>query len=387
MLGYRFSLCAPSSGRALPPSIFQGQRLLDGLIQADLPRLLGKRFALVDLPAALLEDARLGRLPAANIVINLVGAVTDLEPDALALAIDRLRRQGYRIAVPDPVAAPAWLPVLGNVDVVVVDAPSLSVSSGLDLSARIVAAAPQASLMVCRVPSLEDFRFCYKLGASLFHGPFITAREDWSERHLEPSTLRVAQVIAALRRGAEVAELARMLKQDAALSVRLLRYINAAANGLQEQVSSIERALTLLGRDRLYRWLALLVCSAEEDGGEPSAALETALVRARFMESLAVSRSRAEQESLFLTGLLSLIDVVLQVPIDRALAPFTLAPEIEEALRDREGPNAPILSLAIACESADPDLIAAAAGVVGMDPAEATKIHLAALGWVIKLQQ
>ncbi|HRD32970.1 MAG TPA: HDOD domain-containing protein [Rhodocyclaceae bacterium] len=392
VVGYHFKLREGSRRKARSASRVTGHLLAEllvmNLVRSDIGHLLGHRLAFIDLPDSFLEHPALSALPPKNMVVMPTRTVREGAPtlEQLQAALAGLRRKGFRVAIPDPATDAYFRPLLPIADVVVLHAPALDVASGLKTSGLVVASAPQARLLVRGVPSLEDFRFCFKLGAHFFQGPFITRREDWSERNLGPNTLRIAQLIGRLRAGAEIQELAQLLKQDAALSVRMLRYINAAANGLQEQVSSIERALMLLGRDPLYRWLALLVCSSDDESGQNSAALENALVRARSMEILASGRPQPEQDALFLTGLLSLIDVVLQVPLERALGPLVLAPEIEEAIRDNDGPFASRLALAIACEAADPDAIESAAGQCGVAPREATAAHFEALSWVLEIQ-
>ncbi len=389
VVGYHFRLQAqrPPGNMDRRAAHAWAQMLVDRLAALDLTQILGNRMALIDVPDSFLASPALRALPAANLVIMPVALPHAGAPDAedLRNALEVLQKEGYRVALPDPVTAPQIAPSIALADVVVVRAPALDVGRGLQLSSTIAQAAPRARLLVRELPSLEEFRFSYKLGAALFQGPFITSREDWSERNLGPNTQRIANLIGRLRAGAEIRELAELLKQDGALSLRLLRYINAAANGLQEQVSSIERALTLLGREPLYRWLALLVCSSDGESGQ-AGAMENALVRARTMETLAGERPQAIRDALFLTGLLSLMDVVLQVPLEKALAPLALAPEITEAIRDQDGPYAAMLALAVACEQADVAAIEEASLRCGVSAEDATACHMAALSWAIGIQ-
>ncbi len=109
----------------------------------------------------------------------------------------------------------------------------------------------------------------------------------------------------------------------------------------------------------------LLIYSADKGTARSSALLESALVRARLMELLGEHRPERERDALFLVGLLSLVDVILQVPIEKAMASLGTAPEIEAAVVHREGPMAALLRVAIACEQGHGELesIAAAANV------------------------
>ena len=363
--------------------------LVNSLEHADIGKLLGVRAAFIEVPDSFLTHESIRKLPPANAVLIPVrladhGAPS---PDALAETIKHLRTQGYNIGIPDPVSEPSFAHLLPFANVVLVKAPNLDAEAALSLTAQLVEQAPQASLMVQDIPGLEDFNFCFKLGASLFQGPFITSREDWSDHHLGPNFSRLAMLAGKLRNQAETGEIVTLLKQDAALTVRLLRYINSAANGLPEHVSSIERALILLGRDKLYRWVMLLMCSTDAKEGRASAALESALVRARTMELTGSALSASEREALFLTGLLSLIDVVLQVPIERAMTSLGVTADIEAAIMREEGPYMPYLQLAKASEKADADAIRDAAERCGIAPEDAARHHMEALAWALEMQQ
>ncbi len=280
-------------------------------------------------------------------------------------------------------------PLLPQADMVIVRAPTLDAARGLQLTRLIADASPQARLLVRDLPSLEDFRFAYKMGASLFQGPFITGREDWSERDLGPNTLRIATLIGRLRSNGDAREIAALLKEDGALSLRLLRYVNSAANAQTKPIASIEHAFALLGEERLYRWLVLLACSTDGNSGRAAAALETALVRARMMELLAAEKSTTEREALFLLGLLSLADVIMQVPLDKALAPLALTTEVRAALQEGEGPLYPLLELAIACERGDlePERMQQAAERCAVSAEQASLSHMQALSWALEVQQ
>jgi EAL and modified HD-GYP domain-containing signal transduction protein len=288
--------------------------------------------------------------------------------------------------LPDPTVMTEFAHLLPLADFIIVQAQGLDARRGLRLSNIALEVAHNARLVVRELPSIEDFRFCYKLGATLFQGPFVTSREDWRERELPPNTARIGTLIARLRAEAGTHELADLLKQDAALSLRLLRYINSAANALPQPVSSIEHALTLLGREKLHRWLILLVCSAGTSGERGSAALETALIRGRMMELLGAEHPAAEREALFLVGLLSLVDVILQVPMEKALAPLALSPDIDAALRTNSGPLQPLLALAMACEGSDHHRLHEAAARCGISPEQASECHMQALSWAIQIQ-
>ena len=106
-----------------------------------------------------------------------------------------------------------------------------------------------------------------------------------------------------------------------------------------------------------------------------------------MLELLGTEKAPGQSESLFLVGLLSLADIVLQVPLAKAIAPLSLADEVRAALLDHSGPYRPFLDLTIACEQGfkEPERLQQAAERCGISPEEATDSHLAALQWAMEV--
>lgn len=363
--------------------------LVRSLVGANIAQLLGHRRAFLEVPDSFLGHPCLDELPAAQVVLIAAphheqGCVP---PETLRPVVEALKRRGFGFALPDPLVIREYGPLLTLADMIVVRAPALDARHGLQLTGLLSEGAPNAHLLVRDLPSLEDFRFAFKMGAALFQGPFITSREDWSEHELGPDALRIATLIGRLRQNAETRELAALLKEDGALSLRLLRYVNSAANALPTPVSSIEHALAMIGHERLHRWLVLLACSTDGRNARAASALETALIRARLMELLGHDCPQLKADALFLVGLLSLADVIMQVPLDKVLAPLALDPDIEAALRHGEGPLFPLLELAIACENGDTDpaRLHDLAEARGISAQQASDCHLKAMLWAIEL--
>ncbi|MDR1854810.1 MAG: HDOD domain-containing protein [Azoarcus sp.] len=363
--------------------------LVQNLLRANIAPLLGKRYAFIDIPDSFLDNECLTRLPTENafFIIRPLPGIDQPSADFLLTHVRALRERGYRVGIQDPIAVKAYSHLLSEIDLVCMQGPHVDIEQGMKLVRLILKLAPNAALLVRDLPGMEDFDFCFKIGATLFQGAFVTAREHWEARNLGPNFARITLLMNKLRQDAETRELVALLKQDAAITLRLLRYINSAANGLRENVSSIERALALLGRAPLQRWLALLLCAGDRKQARADAVLESALVRARTMELLAAMRPPAEREAMFLTGLLSLIDVILQQPMEHALQSLLIDEEIRDALLHDSGPYAAALNLARACEHMEVDRMVDYAAECGIDAEQASTWYMDALAWTLTLQK
>ena len=361
--------------------------LVRNLIKIDVGRLLGHRLAFFEVPDSFLEHEALTELPPENAVLTLV-ALPDPGGPTPAQVIEQvraLRARGYRFAVNAmaPEAPGAYL--LAEADFVIVRADQADPKRLRDFTEALARADSRRQWLARELPSHDEFRLCFNLCASYFQGPFITRREDWSGNSLGPNSARIADLLSRLRRDVDTREIAEVLKQDPALSLRLIRYINSASIGLREEITSIERALLQLGREKLYRWLSLLLYGADDRNPASSALLESALVRARMLELLGEEQPASTRDALFLVGLLSLVDAVLQVPMPVALAQLAASPEIEAAVARGEGDMAELLALAVACEGGDARAVNAAAERCGVSASDASEAHVQALAWALEV--
>ncbi|MDR2924957.1 MAG: HDOD domain-containing protein [Azoarcus sp.] len=393
IVGYQFQLqkTALSRIRVQNRRIFHlyTEILVRNLAQANIFPLLSQRSVFIEVPDSFLGHPCLKLLPAANTFFILKSIDDSSAPsqDELLAWTRELRKLGYRIGIPDPIAMPGYLHLLSEVSLVSLQASTLEIDKGKSLVAGILRKMPQAMILMRDLHSLEDFNFWHEIGATLFQGPFVVSREHWQKADLGSSVTHLAILMKKLQQDAETHEIVSLLKQDAAITLRLLRYINSAANGLRENVTSIEHAITLLGRAPLLRWLTLMLCSSNRNQPRASAVLETALVRARFMELISSSKPKTEREAIFLTGLLSLIDVILQQPIEHALETLSIGDDILFAILHSQGVYAATLALARACEGMDTGRIVSAAEACGIHPEQASACYMDALSWTLTLQQ
>jgi len=172
-----------------------------------------------------------------------------------------------------------------------------------------------------------------------------------------------------------------VLKKDPSLAFNLLRLINSAGFGLRQEITSLRQAVLLLGLKKLFRWAALLL-TATRASGAPSPLAHTAVVRGRLMELLALEIfSQEEADQAFVTGIFSLLDVMLGMPMEAALGLLNLPAAVVAALLRHEGTLGDLLTLAEACEMNDDAAFDRAAHNLRLTSPQINLAHLQALAW------
>ncbi len=156
--------------------------------------------------------------------------------------------------------------------------------------------------------------------------------------------------------------------------------------GLMNKIGGIEQALMVMGQDKLYRWLTLILFTGGQVQELDQAVLENALVRGRVAEQLAGRALFAKaRDEIFVAGLFSLLDVVMHMPMELVLKQVSLPADITDAIVSQRGPYAAYLALAIACEQDDQSSIEALAAQIGREVADINALHMDALLWAQQL--
>lgn len=363
--------------------------LIRNLASFQVGSLLGFRLAFVGLSSQSFDNPQLATLPCENTVLTIDAQDEGLEAiEVLRQRIENARQQGFRIGYREHPGAPnpAIIPLC---DFVLIATPALN---GLEIAdwvrqvRRLETTGPLA-LIATDIESSDDLYVCFRAGFDFFHGPFVSCRDNWHPPRGTIDRTHIAHVLSQLRRGDENSALAASVRQDPVITYKLLRYINSPLNALSNKITTIEQALLLLGRERFYRWLSLLLFDVQKAGYLDRMLTEQALVRANLMERLGIQLRKPEiaPDMLFLTGLFSLLEKLMSRPMPEILASVAMPQAVCDALLEGSGPLAPFLKLSIACENGQPEEIADCAQACGLDIGSVNQASLAALLWAAEI--
>lgn len=357
----------------------QDEALIRCLVDLDVNRLLEDKLAFVGISPALLDSPLLQKLPSKGVVLLVCPDQDKLEDNLLRCR--ELRSLGYQIALDDFEAKRGLGQFVTLASFIRVDVARFNAIELGKLVDRFVDK-PAPQLLAKNVETDDDFEACYKMRFHCFEGNYFTRLRPSMPPRVDSDRIRVLELLNKVKNQEEISQLEEGFKHDAMLSYKLLRYINAPINGFQQQIRSIAHALVILGYKQLYRWLTLLLFTSGRADPRSKALLQNALVRARMTELLGQSKlSPAEREGLFIVGIFSLLDVLLNVPMEQALEQLKLPDPVMAALARREGIYAPFLGLSVACEEADQEAIIKYAAACGLDANEVNTAQVKALVW------
>jgi len=313
------------------------------------------------------------------VVIELLESV-ECDYETLAAAT-RMVKAGYKLALDDYVPDAKMRPLLDLASIVKIDVlnrphPELrSVTTELRAS--------DARLLAERVETANVRNICADLGYELFQGYLFSKPEVLTRTDVSASHLAIMRLLNLLRDPYTTdTALDAAFQGDVALCYKLLRIVNAASLG-GRGITSIPHAVRMVGRDMLHRWLAVILVSSLGRRGDVSHELAlTSITRARMCELVTnSSTARRNADSAFIVGLLSLLDVLLEVPMAKILARLELSDDIRGALLERHGPFGTPLQLVEAYEKANWDKAKGLANENAVPDEMVPDLYLKSLNW------
>jgi EAL and modified HD-GYP domain-containing signal transduction protein len=379
--GYQL-LFRPGTGAAGPeldPTQAAARVLVESLCTLGLEGLTGGRYAFIALTRELLLGEYATLLPKEHTVIEVRAEGT---PDAkVVAACARLKAAGYRLALDNFVQTPGMAGLVALADLLKVDFRTTPPAERRALVSR--HAASEVRLVAAEVETPESFREAVALGYSYFQGFFFAKPAAVPAKATPEFRLTYLTLLQEVGKASvDFRAVAALISRDVTLSYKLLRYINSAFFGLRRTISTIPEALTLLGERELKRWASLLSLAALASRKPAELVVEAAL-RARFCEALADDIGLGpRREELFLLGLFSLLDALLDRPLPDLLKELPIPATVTAALLGERGPLRDVYECVRTYMQGDWDHLSARLDALGLGEEEVPRRYREALAWV-----
>jgi c-di-GMP-related signal transduction protein len=349
---------------------------LDSSMLMGLDVLCDGRRAFINCTREVLLKDYITLLPSNQTVVEVLESVP---PDDLVMAAcQRLKEAGYMIALDDFVADDPREPLTEMADILKVD---VQVTTPEQRAAMIKRYGPwRCRLLAEKVETREEFVAAGKAGFVYFQGYFFRKPEVLATHDIPANRINYLRMLqAASRPELDPRELENVIKGEASLCYRLLRYLNSAAFGFANEIHSIRHALSMLGEREVRRWVRL-VATLSAGQGKSTELVLSAMVRARFCELLSPKIQHGDSD-LFLLGLLSMMDVILEVPMSEVLDKVPLDQETKSVLLGGASRLRPLYQLMLARESGDWQNTAVLAGQLHMSESEVAESYWQAMQW------
>ncbi|PYV62436.1 MAG: diguanylate phosphodiesterase [Acidobacteria bacterium] len=352
------------------------RRTLDTSLQIGLEVLCDGRRGFVNCTRDVLLKDYMTLLPSTLAVAEVLESVP---PDDLVIAgLQRLKQAGYLIALDDFTINDPRTPLTEMADIIKVDVRATKMEDCIAIAKK---HGPwRCRLLAEKVETREEFAAVKAAGFIYFQGYFFRRPEVLHTKEIPANRLNQLRLLKAVsQQEMDVRELETIIKQEASVCYRLLRYLNSAAFGIQNEIHSIRHALTLLGEREVRRWVRL-VATLTAGEKKSSELLVSAMVRARFCELLSPKVPHGESD-LFLMGLLSVIDAILEIPMIRVVEAISVDHETKAVLLGAASKLRPLYDLMLARESGDWVATTACAKQLNLSEGDVAQAYWQAMQW------
>ena len=340
--------------------------------------LTGGKKAFINFTPRLIKQQIMTILPSQSLAVELTETF-EKDPEVLE-ACRQLKEKGYMVVLDDFVFYKNSDALLKVVDMVKVDFVATKEVERKSIAQRIKPLG--VSLLAEKVESYFDFKQAKELGYEYFQGYFFGRPEVFSGRDIPGYTVNYLNMLReASRSEIDFDKLEQIFRRDVALSFKILKFINSAFFGVRNKVSSVRQALVLLGRKEILKWVSLLALqNIAQD--KPDEVVVLSLIRARFGELLALKLGWTKRsDQAFLVGLFSLVDAMLDRPMDDILRELPLDDEIIVALLRGDNDLGRMNAMARHYEKAEWDKFAVLANELGIASKDVAELYRQSLVW------
>ncbi len=298
--------------------------------------------------AELLTETTLPQLPTNKLLIEI--PPTTQPSRALLFCLISLRQQGYRIVLDGFALQKHLFPLLKYANIIKVDMAQVPPNKLIGLIK--ILRRLNATLLAQNIDDFTVLKISKKLGFKLFQGSFISKPTAVNNNKISTKSAALLQLIQALQDPDVTPEAVEdLILMDPILSFKILRVINSAAYNLVNNVESLQQAVVMLGLDQIRSWSMIIMLSNQE--GKPEEWSRSLITRARMCELLAELTRDAKPQTAFMVGMLSQLDLLLEVRIEVILEQIPLADEVKQAILQKTGALGNILQAVVCFENGD----------------------------------
>ncbi|MDE2389775.1 MAG: HDOD domain-containing protein, partial [Betaproteobacteria bacterium] len=286
--------------------------IIDTYGQLGIENVIGKRRGFIKVDAKLLLNDAICMLPKKHVVLEILRSV-EVDDEIIQRCVF-LKQKGYQLALSNVTHQDTRFDrIMPFINVVKINIAALSHP---DLMALLKKLRRWPVLLLAeKVENLEIAKKCIALNFQMLQGFYFAKPEIISGKRIDPSKLSLLKLLLLVVKDSEASEIESELKYQPGLSYNLLRMVNSAANGMPSTINSIKRAIMIIGRKQLQRWVQILLYAAKQrEGGSSDALMQTATIRGKLLESIAIAdrpHDKNHQDRAFMVGVLSLLDTLL----------------------------------------------------------------------------
>lgn len=361
--------------------------LVNSFISIGIDEVANGRPCFVNFTENILMGPLTDYLDSTKIVIEILEDVPITKK--LINKVAELKEKGFKIALDDFVlddSVQIYDELFAYIDYIKVDFLSSPLLERMEIESKVKTKFPHIKLLAEKVETRNQFEVAKHSGYSLFQGYFFEQPQVIKSTDIPANTIQYFQILSLLRDDEpNIDTLAESIERDISLSLKLLKLINASTKRSKSKVRSIKQAILMLGLVELRRYIYLLAMRdlGNRDNNDIfNELMRRSLFRAKVCEKLAKLKYKDNFSEYFLVGLFSLIDSLLNRPLNLILQQLPFSEEIAETISGGTTDMSPYLNFSIALNNADWETVAKLGKQLELSKEAVMQIYNDANDWV-----
>lgn len=358
-------------------------QVIENINSFGLDNLTNNKIGFVNFPEKLINKNIATLLPKDKVVIEILENVNPTEE--VIRNLKNLKKQGYSLALDDVENEEDLKKFVEIVDVVKLD----FLLSSKESRKRIAKLCKQYNIKMLaeKIENIEALREAKELGCHYFQGYYYSKPSIFLGKDVKIKNSSIFPILIELvKEDSDLEKIENMIKRDAALTYKFLKFINSSYFNFIEEISSIKEAIMLIGKKELMKWLSILSV-LEISSNRNEEYTSNTVIRAKFCERIARIIGYKKKDDAFLVGLFSNLHLMMEKDVENVLKDLPINSNIKEALLGVESILRNILDLVLAYEKVEEDKIVKLCNLLGVDEGKLWDAYFYSLDWSKKIAQ
>ncbi len=384
IIGFELLFRSADIGQAVFDSYSQActDVILLALTSFGIHEVLGGKLGFINISFDVLLSDLFELLPKETTVLELLENI-QLD-DKVIERCRELKEMGFALALDDHIFDPTNSEIYYLADIIKIDI----LVTGIEALPDVVSQFRNypVKLLAEKVETMEQFQICSDLGFDLFQGYFFARPVVLNRKKIHVSGIALLKLLEQLSARASIETIEMTFKENPGLSYNLLKLVNSVSLGMREKIKTLRHAILSVGMTPLRRWTQLSLFAGHDSRGSNHPLLEMGAVRGRLMEILfkqldGRTVSAEQTEAAFMVGILSLLDVLFETPMEDIIANLNLNDAVTDALLNRKGILGKMLILAEKLEVTDFEAVTVLLAECGVSLDQLLNAQLEAFNW------
>jgi len=347
---YRDSLDNKFNGSS--PEKATSQVVLQNHILGDLSNVCLGKLAFINFDEfTILQNSPLLFNPK-SLVIELLETIQIT--DELVFYISQLHKKNYIVALDDYNFSDKWESIFPYISIIKVDIDKVPFSQIEELKNRLLSIKSKIKIVAKRIETQEQFKILKAMEIDYYQGYFFHEPEVKSAACVSPLKLNLIQLfLEVYKPNLDFNQLTQIISRDLTLVSGILKLVNGKSECGNIEITSIKQAITYLGTNKIKQYVAIISMSSLSSESAPELYIES-LIRGKTMELISEQKPYNHiRDKAFFTGVLSNLDIILNLPMKEVVESFPFSQDIRSALLNQQGALSELLELAKYYELSD----------------------------------